>query len=125
MTPLAEQTKESILKTLAWLTETRPDAIVFLQGQASEGVSIAPFYFPKVGWQSLSRTENVIALAHIPGIGWISTDESKSVDETLMLIGQAGRTVIVTGGDEPFPLEVLDVIQKLDMLLQPTAYTWN
>ena len=125
MTPLAEQTKESILKTLVWLAETRPDAIVFLQGKASEGVSIAPFYFPKVGWQSLSRTENVIALAHIPGIGWISTDKSKSVDETLMLIERTGRSVIVTGGKEPFPLEVLDVIQKLDMLLQPAAYRWN
>ena len=125
MTPLAEQTKESILKTLDWLIETRPDWIVFLQGQASEGVSIAPFYFPKVGWQSLSRTENVIALAHIPGIGWVSTDQSKSVDETLMLIEQTDRSVIVTGGDEPFPLEVLDVIQKLDILLQPTAYRWN
>lgn len=125
MTPIADQTTDSILKTLDWLNETRPDVIVYLEGQASDGVKTAPFYFPKVGWQSLSRTESVIALAHVPGIGWQSTDESKSVDETLMLIGKTGRTVIVLGIPEPCPLDVIEVIQKLGMVLQPSAYRWN
>lgn len=113
------------MRTLDWLIETKPDAIVFLQGKASDGVNTAPFFFANVGWQSLSRTENVIALVHIPGNGWVSTDKSKSVDETLLLIEQTGRSVVITGGNEPFPPEVLDLIEKLEMLMQPSGYRWN